>query len=173
VSVQAQPKEYATAIYELAFEPWTRQIGDVDTALKKDPVLRSAMQDPKVPAQAKLQQLGQMVPGGLDPNVGKFLGTLLETGQLGQLGAILAEFENLVRRRPERITARVVSAVSLAEEEKEALRTKLTRRFGSDLEFQFEVDRSLIGGVYLRVGDQVIDGTVAGKLSALRDYLET
>ena len=59
------------------------------------------------------------------------------------------------------------------EEVKEALRARLTDRFGAELEFQFEVDASLIGGVYLRVGDQVIDGTVAGKLAALRDRLTT
>ncbi|MCL7451554.1 MAG: ATP synthase F1 subunit delta [Anaerolineae bacterium] len=173
MSVQAQPKEYAVAIYELAFEHWTRQLGRVDTVLKKDPALRTAMQDLRVSARDRLQRLAQAVPGGLDSDVRKFLGTLLEAGQLGQLGAILAEFENLVRRRPERRAARVVSAVPLAEEEKEALRAKLERRFGPDLDFQFEVDRSLIGGIYLRVGDQVIDGSVAGKLSAMRDYLET
>ena len=41
------------------------------------------------------------------------------------------------------------------------MRAKIVERFGTDLEIQFEVDASLIGGVYLRVGDQVIDGIVA------------
>ena len=103
--------------------------------------------------------------------VRKFLGTLLEAGQLDQLDTILAEFDRLVRRRPERTLARVTSAVPLTEDEKEAMRARLTDRFGAELEFQFEVDASLIGGVYLRVGDQVIDGTVAGKLAAMRDRL--
>jgi F-type H+-transporting ATPase subunit delta len=173
VSVQANPREYAAAIYELAFEHWMRQLADVDTALKKDPALRAAMQDPTTPAKDKLQRLGQSVSGGLDPDVRRFLGTLLETGQVGQLSAILAEFEDMVRRRPERVAARVVSAVPLSAQEKDSLRVKLERRFGPDLDFQFEVDSSLIGGIYLRVGDRVIDGTVAGKLSALRDHLET
>jgi F-type H+-transporting ATPase subunit delta len=173
VSVQADPKQYAAAIYELALEPWTRQLADVDTALKKDPALRSAMQQPKASAQQKLQRLGQSVPGGLDPDVRRFLGTLLETGQVGQLSAILTEFKDLVHRRPERVVAQVASAVPLSAQEKDNLRAKLERRFGPDLDFRFEVDPSLIGGVYLRVGDQVIDGTVAGKLSALRDHLET
>ena len=173
MSAQADPKEYATAIYELAFEPWTRQLGNVDSALKKDRALRSAVQDPSTSAQDKLQRLAEAVPGSLDPDVRRFLGTLLETGQIGQLSAILAAFKDLVRRRPERIIAQVVSAVPLAAGEKDSLQTKLERRFGPDLEFQFEVDPTLIGGIYLRVGDQVIDGTVAGKLSALRDHLET
>ncbi|MGD2040487.1 MAG: F0F1 ATP synthase subunit delta [Anaerolineae bacterium] len=47
----------------------------------------------------------------------------------------------------------------------------MVARFGTDLEFQYEVDKSLIGGIHLRVGDRVIDGSVAGKLAALRDEL--
>jgi F-type H+-transporting ATPase subunit delta len=99
------------------------------------------------------------------------LGTLLEAGQLDQLDAILLEFDQLVRRRPELKLARVTSAVPFTEAEKDAMRAKLTDRFGPDLEFEFKVDASLIGGVYLRVGDQVIDGSVSGKLAALRDRL--
>ena len=71
----------------------------------------------------------------------------------------------------ERTRARVVSAVPLTGAEKETLQTKLAERFGPDLEFEFAVDPSLIGGIHLRVGDQVIDGTVAGKLAAMREHL--
>jgi F-type H+-transporting ATPase subunit delta len=172
VSVQARPQDYAAAIYDLAFETWTRQLSDVQKAVQKDPSLRAALDDPKQLTQSKVTLLAQAMPGGLREEVRKFLGTLLEAGQLDQLDAIVAEFERLVRRRPERRLARVSSAVPLTEAEQEALRAKLIDRYGPDLEFQFNVDASLIGGVYLRVGDQVIDGSVAGKLAALRDQLE-
>jgi F-type H+-transporting ATPase subunit delta len=65
----------------------------------------------------------------------------------------------------------VKSAVPLTEAERQDLHTRLTDRFGPDLELQFDVDPSLIGGIYVRVGDQVIDGSIAGKLSALREQL--
>jgi F-type H+-transporting ATPase subunit delta len=171
VSVQARPQDYAAAIYDLAFEPWLQQLGNVQSALRRDAALRTALDDPKSSAREKLQMLGQAVPEGLTVEVRKFLGTLLEAGQLEQLDTILVEFDRLVRRRPERTLARVTSAIPLTEDEKEAMRARLTDRFGADLEFQFKVDASLIGGVYLRVGDQVIDGTVAGRLAALRDRL--
>jgi F-type H+-transporting ATPase subunit delta len=171
VSTQAQPQDYAAAIYDLAFESWTRQLGSVQQALKADSVLRAKLDAPGVPTQEKLELLGQALPGGLGDQVRRFLGTLLEAGQMDQLDAILLEFDRLVRRRPERRLAQVSSAVPLTSEEQEALRAKLVDRFGLDLEFQFEVDASLIGGVYLRVGDQVVDGSVAGKLAALRDQL--
>lgn len=82
-------------------------------------------------------------------------------------------FEPLAGRRiPRDRLVRVRSAVPLTEEEKSALRGKITRRFGHNLEFQFEVDESILGGVVVRVGDKVIDGSVAGKLAALRESLK-
>jgi F-type H+-transporting ATPase subunit delta len=171
VSIQARPQDYAAAIYDLAFEAWTRQLGVVQKALQKDAALRAALDDPQSSTQNKLALLDRSLPDRLDADVRKFVGTLLEAGQLDQLDLILDEFERMVRRRPELKRAQVKSAVPLTEAEKEALRARLVERFGADLEFEFSVDASLIGGVYLRVGDQVIDGTVAGKLAALRDRL--
>jgi F-type H+-transporting ATPase subunit delta len=171
VSIKARPQDYAAAIYDLAFEAWTRQLGSVQEVLKRDASLRLNLDDPQDSIRNRLQLLENAVPGGLDDSVLRFLGTLLEAGQLDQLDAILAEFQHLVRRRPERKLARVTSAVPLTEAEQEALRARLADRFGPDLEFQFQIDDSLIGGIHLRVGDQVIDGSVAGKLAALRDQL--
>lgn len=173
MSVKAQPQDYAAAIYDLAFEPWTRQLGDVQKAVKGDASLRAALSEPTSSTRNKLRLLERAMPGKLRADMRKFLGTLLEAGQLEQLDVILVEFERLVRRRPERNLAQVTSAVPLTEVEKDALRAKLVDRFGADLEFEFSVDASLLGGVYLRVGDQVIDGSVAGKLAALRDSLTT
>jgi F-type H+-transporting ATPase subunit delta len=172
VSVRAQPKDYARAIYDLALETWTQQLTAVQQAVKAKADLRATLEDNSIRSQIKLQQLDQAVPGGLSESVRKFLGTLLEAGELDRLDAILLEFDRLVSHRPEeRRLAQVTSAVPLTEQEKQALQEQLVARFGTDLEFQYEVDDSLIGGIHLRVGDRVIDGSVAGKLAALRDEL--
>ncbi|HSJ53895.1 MAG TPA: F0F1 ATP synthase subunit delta, partial [Anaerolineae bacterium] len=110
MSVQARPQDYAAAIYDLAFEAWLRQLESVQHALNRDAALRSQVQDPGRPAAEWLQRLDRAVPGGLDSQVRKFLGTLLEAGQTDMLAAILGEFERLVRRRPERKPAQVVTA---------------------------------------------------------------
>ncbi len=69
------------------------------------------------------------------------------------------------------LPVRVSSAVPLTEEEQEALRKKLEARFSQDLNLRFEVESSLLGGVVVRVGDKVIDGSVKGKLEALKQSL--
>lgn len=171
MSVQARPQDYAAAIYDLALEPWLKQLSSIQQAVKKDAALRADLHAPGLSTQEKLARLSQALPAEVSGEMRKFLGTLLEAGQVDQLDAILLELDRLAQRRPERTLAHVTTAVPLTEAEKEAMRAKLTKRFGTDLEIQFEVDASLLGGVYLRVGDQVIDGSVAGKLAALRDHL--
>ena len=171
MSRQAQPQHYAKAIYDLALETWIRQLTAVQTAMRDDAGLRSALADAETAASHRLQQLEKAVPGGLDAEVHKFVGTLLEAGQIDQMDAILTELGRLARVGLARKAARVTSAVPLTSAEQEAFRQKVTRRFGDDLEFQFEVDPALMGGIVLRVGDQVIDGSVAAKLATLRDQL--
>lgn len=69
------------------------------------------------------------------------------------------------------LTAKVSSAVPLTGDEQTALGERLETRFGQPLELRFEVDPSLLGGVTVRVGDQVIDGSVRGRLDALAQTL--
>jgi F-type H+-transporting ATPase subunit delta len=171
VQARARPQDYAQAIYDLALEEWTRQLGDVLRALNEDAALEAAMEDTKIGVGERLRQLDRVTPGGLSERVRKFLGTLLDAGQIDQIDAILVELERLVHRLPRLEVARITSAVPLTPDEQAALRDKLVQRFGADLEFQFEVDDSLLGGIHLRVGDRVIDGSVAGRLAALRDRL--
>ena len=168
---QAQPQHYAKAIYDLALETWIRQLTAVQTAVRDDTSLRTALADAETVASHRLQRLEKAIPGGLDAEVRKFAGTLLEAGQIDQIDAILAELGRLARVGPARKTARVTSAVPLTGAEQQAFQDKVIKRFGPDLEFQFEVDPALMGGIVLRVGDQVIDGSVAAKLAALRDQL--
>jgi F-type H+-transporting ATPase subunit delta len=171
VSAKARPQDYARAVYELALEAWIQQLAAVQEALAKDTALSAAVNDSGTAVDERLQLLGAATAGGLHDKVRKFIGTLIEEAQIDQLELILAELDRLVQRLPERQLAHVTSAVPLTNGEREALRAKLVDRFGADLDFQFDVDAGLIGGVHLRVGDKVIDGSVAGKLSALRERL--
>jgi F-type H+-transporting ATPase subunit delta len=171
VTVKARHQDYAQAVYDLALEEWTRQLGDVLRALNDDPALEAAVADAEIGIGERLRRLDRVTPGGLSERVRKFLGTLLEAGQIDEIDAILVELERLVHRQPQLQVARITSAVPLTSDEQAALRDKLVERYGADLEFQFEVEESLLGGIHLRVGDRVIDGSVAGRLAALRDRL--
>ncbi len=69
------------------------------------------------------------------------------------------------------VLAKVTSAVPLTKDEQAALREKLQAHFHQPLDLRFEVEPSVLGGVRVRVGDEVIDGSVKSKLDALAQSL--
>lgn len=69
------------------------------------------------------------------------------------------------------LTVKVSSAVPLTEQEQSALRQNLEARFNQGLDLRFGVEPSLLGGIVVHAGDQVIDGSVKGKLDALAQTL--
>jgi ATP synthase F1 delta subunit len=71
----------------------------------------------------------------------------------------------------EPIKAEIVSAAALSEPEQEQLRRQLSEQFGEGLVFSFRVDPSLLGGLRVRVGDRLIDTSIASRLNALRESL--
>jgi len=85
------------------------------------------------------------------------------------------EFERLSRQQAQAagMVAWVRSAALLTEEQRELLRRRLRERFGQEFVLRVEVDPSLIGGMVIRVKDQVFDGSVAGRLDALSERLRT
>jgi len=71
----------------------------------------------------------------------------------------------------EGLDAEVTSALPLTNEEQEAVRADVVNKMGSDAEINFRVDPGILGGLVIRVGDKVVDGSVSGKLQGLRQSL--
>ncbi|NLU84464.1 F0F1 ATP synthase subunit delta [Rhodococcus sp. HNM0569] len=82
------------------------------------------------------------------------------------------ELSNLAAERRESVVAKVTSASALTSEQKERLAAKLTSLYRKSVTVHVEVDRELLGGMVVRVGDEVIDGSAAGRLAALRKTLK-
>jgi F-type H+-transporting ATPase subunit delta len=85
--------------------------------------------------------------------------------------AILSHFQRLLKLDLDRRTARVESALPLAEPQQASVRANLTRRYGEGLVFAFSQDPGLLGGLRVRVGSDVFDGSVAARLSELESTL--
>lgn len=84
---------------------------------------------------------------------------------------LLQEFQRLVRLDVERRTARIENAVETLPAQQLALEAALTRRYGSGLNFAYWINPALLGGLRVRVGSDIHDGSVAGRLAALRSSL--
>ena len=92
-------------------------------------------------------------------------------GRIEQLPRVAAEFRRLDDQRNNIVHATVTSAAPLEADEVEAIRSRLEGLTGSSVDLETSVDADLLGGVVVRVGDRLIDGSVRGRLERLRNQL--
>lgn len=172
MSAQKAAKVYAQAILKTALEDWLAGLQQVQRALHRQPDLLPKLDDPGTSPSAKEALLGQVLPRNARPEVRNFVRLLVRENDLKLLDDILVELEGVLEEVGAAVrTAEVTTAVPLSPEDRAALEAQLVKRFGNNLVFEYTVDPSVIGGVRVRVGDRVIDGTVAGRLNAMRERL--
>ena len=105
---------------------------------------------------------GRMEPG----KVRQVVQAVLQGKPRGYI-AILEHFKRLVKLEEDRRTARVESAIALGPEQQSAVAQNLARAYGQGLNLSFVQNQALIGGLRVRVGSDVYDGSVAGRLRRL------
>ncbi|MCD6289128.1 MAG: ATP synthase F1 subunit delta [Anaerolineae bacterium] len=163
-------RKYARAAYEAALESWLGQLGTVRQALVAHPdVIEMLNSDANF--SERQRALDAVLPGDVNKGVRNFLYMLLREHRLDLLDGIIVELGYIIRRGPEARVARVVSAVPLTDEERERVQAWAIKRFGGDLEFDFQVDPKILGGVIIKVGDEVLDGSLASRLTSMRAQL--
>jgi F-type H+-transporting ATPase subunit delta len=97
-----------------------------------------------------------------------FLLTLAREGVLDRLPDIVQAFERYSQGEAQPLTSEVISAVALDNAQQARITQELRTRYGDRLEVRFNVDPSLIGGLIIRVGDQVLDNSLRTRLSAVQ-----
>ena len=162
---------YAQALVQLATETLVKQLESVQKGLQSNPQMGQYLSDPTVEFRDKMNRVTDLLPSGAGPEMRKFLGLMLSEGGLGDLDQVVTEVNQFVRGGPRTTDAVVTSAVPLTAQEQAALREKLSRDAGSNLDLAFEVDPELIGGLVVRVGDRVVDASVASRLRQLRESI--
>ncbi len=166
-------QSYAQAAYEAATDVWLRTLAAINAALEEDPKLLARLRDPGLDLQKKQELASQIVPAGTPQEIHNFVSVLLSRNDIGLLPDIIEQFRRLATHGPTAQLVKVTSAVALTDKEKKALAKRLSEQYGANLEFEYQVDPALLGGLVVRVGDRVIDASVAGKLQALKEQLGT
>jgi F-type H+-transporting ATPase subunit delta len=120
----------------------------------------------------KQEMLRPVFPANAAVEVHNLVSLLASKNEVHLLPQIIAEFERYAQRGPSVASIQVTSAVPLTDPEKSTLETKMRAQFGGDAAFEYVVDPTILGGVIVRMGDKVIDGSVSGKLAALKEKLK-
>lgn len=97
-----------------------------------------------------------------------FLLALAREGALEQLPDIVRAFERYTKGANQAISGEIISAVALDDTQRAHISDELRTRYGNQLELRFNVDPSLIGGLIIRIGDQVLDNSLRARLSTVQ-----
>ena len=174
IATLARP--YANAVFDIAkaekhLEGWSRQLGFA-AAAAADPTVKEVIDAPSVTNDDKAKKIVQVCGDELSQMGRKFVQVLARNKRLQLLPEISAQFEALRALEEKSLDVEIISAYELSEQEQTRLADVLSRRFEREIQMTSRVDTTLVGGVVIRAGDTVIDGSVKGKLEKLAESLQ-
>ena len=170
-------KVYATALYEAAdeegrVEQVQRDLGEFVQALDSSAELAQFIVSEETPDARKTEVLMELTEGG-DELMRNLLRLLVEKNREGEVAAIYRAYVGLVERAKGIIHVEVVSAVPLTESLQQVLRSKIESSLHKTVQLTLMVDKEILGGLRLRIGDRVADASVRYQLERLREVLIT
>ncbi|MES2058288.1 MAG: F0F1 ATP synthase subunit delta [Pseudomonadota bacterium] len=168
---------YATALFELARDDAAnpRAIDAVEASLGR---VRAALDQSADFAALTTNPLLSRINAGkgvaaaadvidVDGTTKKFLGVLAQNRRLAELPAIIRSFRALAANHRGETTAEIVSAHPLTDDQVDALKDQLRARVGRDVAVDLSVDPSLLGGLVVKIGSQMIDSSIKTRLNTL------
>lgn len=170
--------KYAQAIYEIAsdralLDNVEKQLRLVESTIAGHADLATLMYHPLVPAPAKKETINRVFAGDLDGFVRNFLLLLIDKRREPALPAIIREYIRLANEARNMAEAEVFTARELSAGQLEALAAKLSQVTGKNIVLKTAIDQELLGGVVVKIGDKLIDGSVARQLKTLKAALLT
>jgi F-type H+-transporting ATPase subunit delta len=175
LSTLARP--YAKAAFEYALDSnalaqWNDQLGTA-AAVTADPGMAAVLTNPSLTSAQQANKLSEVCGDALTGEVRNFIAILASNKRLALLPEIFGLFAQYKANQERTIDVEVISAFELAD----SIRDKLAESLGKKLERQVNVqtstDSNLLGGVLIRAGDLVIDGSVRGKLDKLAEAMNS
>ena len=170
-SLTTLARPYAKAAFELAhgddnLAGWDDMLSAA-AAVTAEERMATWLQSPHSTADKAVEIIMEAMGGDVDPRFQSYLGVLADNGRLSLCTEISRMFGELRQEAEKRLIVRVVSAIALQDPETERMQTALTKRFDREITLNIEVDPDVLGGAIVYAGDQVIDGSLLGRLNRL------
>ena len=177
MSEEQVARVYAQALFDAAreagvVEPVRRELGDFVAALAASASLRDVLADPRVDTAAKRRVLGEITRDG-QPLLANALQLMLDHGRFTVVSELGAAYDALAVVEEGVIEVEVVSASELTPETEKKIAARVHEATGRRVELSRRVDPAIIGGLVLRIGDVIVDGSVKARIRQLRRRLAT
>ena len=167
---------YSQAIFELArdknaLEQVEKEMVMVEETIKGQEDLATLMYHPRVPSEAKKDTINKVFGQELTDYVRNFLLLLVDKRRETAFPAIVRQYVNLANKARNIMEAEVTTALPLTQVQQEELGMKLSKVTGHTVVLKPTIDPAIMGGVIVKIGDKLIDGSIVRQLKALEQAL--
>lgn len=169
-------RRYALALYQVAEEKGTvdqyiEDLRDIVTLIQENKDFSQIVKHPEITTSKKKQAFTNIFQGKIDDELLRFLLILIEKDRILYLKEKLNQFEKIHLEKQNKLEAVVKSVVPLDDIQRTILKQKLNTMYNKDIILKEEIDNVIIGGLYVRVGNYVIDGTVKSRLNEMKNLV--
>ena len=170
-------RPYAKALFETAqaadtLSAWSATLALL-AAVVREPAVVALLDAPERTARQQAETIIDIAADALDDKARNLVGLLAENRRLPLLPMISDQFDVLKAQREQTVDVELVSAQEISDEQQQALSSALSRRLDRQVNINLSVDQSLLGGILIRAGDTIIDGTIRGRLNKLAEALHS
>lgn len=163
-------RPYAKAAFEYAQEQgevdrWLEGLNKLSIAFE-EPKMHEIMSNPEFEIKQQMDFIQRAV-GDLSEDIKNFLHLLIESKRYALIGEIQHQFKNYHCLSQNTKQVEITTAIELSGSDKDGFGASLSKHFGCPIDLSYEVDPKILGGAVIRAGDQIIDGSVAGRMQAL------
>lgn len=166
----AVAKRYAVALFETAKEnnlldQVEAELKAVTDSLAEHPRFVELLNSPRIDQQVKKENFNQIFASNLSQTMINFMNILIDRHREGELNSISEHYTRLANEERGMEDAWVTSVQPLSEEARERLKEQFGELTGKEIRLHNQVDPAILGGIIVQIGDQLFDGSVAGKLA--------
>jgi len=173
----SNPNQYADAIEQLAVQAvakaaneagqlsmLSQQLFDFAQVLIANPELRQTLNSANETSVRRIELLQNVIKGAYNVYTNSLLSAAINNQRGRNIDNTLEQFSKYVSQSEQKIIAHVTTAVKLTAAQSERLSSSLSKQIGRKIQLNVDVDTKVLGGISVRLGDELIDGTVSARL---------
>ncbi|MBP1890632.1 F-type H+-transporting ATPase subunit delta [Clostridium moniliforme] len=166
-------RRYALALYKVAEEKnkvdeYLNDLREICKIIDDNQQIYEIIKSPQISTRQKKKIFKDLFKGRIDEELLSFLLILVEKGRILFLREKLNQMEKIHLEKENTVIAKVKSVIELTPEESKKLKENLEKKYNKTVILEHEIDKSILGGLYVRVGNDVIDGSIKSKLDEMR-----
>jgi F-type H+-transporting ATPase subunit delta len=174
-------KVYAQGFFDVVFtkggkagaESALEELKDLAKLATDMPAFGEVLSNPAINTEHRARVLSNSLKGRVSDDTLRFLQVLNAKDRISALGGVAASFDKIVQDKMGRVEVAVTTAQPMGAGELEALRGKLAASLQREVVLSAKVEPSMLGGIKVRIGDKLLDGSFASQLRRMKDKLST